>query len=183
MASITPALASSSLNFPISVSMSLLGSTPASVLLSALTITMKRIVLSSRCGCRSHPLPPRLPASYIPVERGSRESTGWLSNLGFERPLQQATLLEPLGHGRKAGGRASPAQLLDAGEERSIADQGGQTFEEQGQLPSFAQNSGGKVFDGTVLVEQARRRVLPDPRNAGVAIGRIAHQGQEVGNQ
>src|SRR4030095_6929491 len=45
-ASITPALISSSLNLPISVSSSALGRTPASEFLSALTSTMNRIVVS-----------------------------------------------------------------------------------------------------------------------------------------
>src|SRR5580704_13038277 len=45
-ASITPAFTSSSLYFIISLSSSWLGSTPASLLLSALTMTMNRKVLS-----------------------------------------------------------------------------------------------------------------------------------------
>src|SRR5580700_1655322 len=53
-ASITPARTNSSLNFPISASSSLVGRTPASESLQALTITMNRIVMSpsldkSRC--------------------------------------------------------------------------------------------------------------------------------------
>ena len=48
-ASITPAFTSSSLNFPISVRSFSSGRTPASESLSALTITMNRIVVSP-CG-------------------------------------------------------------------------------------------------------------------------------------
>src|SRR6266436_10450205 len=43
-ASMTPALTISSLNLPIAVSSSVLGITPASLFLSAFTITMNRIV-------------------------------------------------------------------------------------------------------------------------------------------
>src|SRR5712692_7824030 len=65
-ASITPALAISSLNLPISAKSSLGGSTPASEFLSALTSSMNRIVLSPWIRvCVSR--------FYTFVERGERD--------------------------------------------------------------------------------------------------------------
>src|SRR6266702_310401 len=84
-ASITPALTNSSLNFPIAAKTSLLGRTPASEFLSALTITMNRIVLSP-CGFRfgtglPHGLEPAEPSLHLHVERGLTKSTSALSFL------------------------------------------------------------------------------------------------------
>src|SRR6185437_13835454 len=77
-ASITPALTSSSLNFPIAASNSLLGSAPASLSGVAFTITMNRIVVSigrlkaseafgQPSAARTHAL--------LYVERGAAKST------------------------------------------------------------------------------------------------------------
>src|SRR5260370_37689934 len=72
-ASSTPAFTNSSLNFPIGAKTSLPGRTPASEFLSALTITMNRIVLSP-CGFRfgaglPHGLEPAEPSLHLHVER------------------------------------------------------------------------------------------------------------------
>src|SRR6185369_2718365 len=71
-ASITPAFTSSSLNFPIAVRSSRLGITPASLFLSALTITMNRIVLSPRYDFMIWSRASRL---YLDVEREAGGST------------------------------------------------------------------------------------------------------------
>src|SRR5213075_2863577 len=81
-ASITPAFTSSSLYFPIAVRSSVLGITPASLSLLALTITMNLIV-GSPCGFRFGELGSpghfgRLqPCLYLDDERGTAKSTRW----------------------------------------------------------------------------------------------------------
>src|SRR5258706_583746 len=86
-ASITPAFTSSSLNLPMAAKVSLVflvGKTPASESLSALTITITRIV-KSPCGTVSSselvsgPSRPAEPGLYLHVERRPAESTSSLS--------------------------------------------------------------------------------------------------------
>src|SRR5712672_3346893 len=86
-ASITPAFTSSSLNFPMAAKVSLVflvGRTPASESLSALTITITRIV-KSPCGTVSSselvsgPSRPAEPGLYLHVERRPAESTSSIS--------------------------------------------------------------------------------------------------------
>src|SRR5207247_11303488 len=78
-ASITPALTSSSLNFPISVRIFLLGRTPASESLFALTSTMNRIVVSPFDVLPAHS------GLYLHVERAKWKSTHG-SCLSIARP-------------------------------------------------------------------------------------------------
>src|SRR5262249_43352196 len=78
-ASMTPAFTSSSLNFPISVRIFSSGSTPASESLSALTITITRIVISPykfsfKPGRQVNPNLHQ-PSLYKYVERGIPKST------------------------------------------------------------------------------------------------------------
>ncbi len=41
----------------------------------------------------------------------------------------------------------------------------------------------GEVLDAAVLVQKPRRRDRADPCNARIAVGRVTHEGEEVGNQ
>src|ERR1700716_2130593 len=74
-ASITPALSSSSLNWPISASASLLGSTPASDSSLALTSIMNRIVVSPRGVGDFGPSGASETTLYLDVDREALRST------------------------------------------------------------------------------------------------------------
>src|SRR5258708_6190784 len=99
-ASITPAFTSSSLNLPMAAKVSLaflVGRTPASESLSALTITITRIV-KSPCGSVSNselvsgPSRPAEPGLYLHVDQGGAESTS--SNPYFD-PVTATAIFAP----------------------------------------------------------------------------------------
>src|SRR3954447_3292764 len=159
-ASMTPALASSSLYLPISASSSWLGSTPASEFLSAFTITMTRMFkLLNRLGLSR---PGRFPWPPIYTSNDPRRDRHGACHPGFERSLQQPALLQPLGQGGEARSGTLPLELVHIREQLCVGSQGGQALEQEPELLLFAEHGGGEFLDRAILIEQPSCRSPPD---------------------
>jgi ATP-dependent DNA ligase len=56
-------------------------------------------------------------------------------------------------------------------------------LEEQGEVSAVPQHRSREVFYGAVLIEEPRSSHSPYPRDPGISVRRVTHQGKEVGNQ
>ena len=68
-------------------------------------------------------------------------------------------------------------------EEWRIGPERGQGFEQQCPVALLPEHRRGKGLDRAVLVQEPRRRDRADPRNARIAVGRVADEREEVGDQ
>src|SRR6185437_11674480 len=84
---------------------------------------------------------------------------------------------------RESRRRTAPAQRLDLLKERSVGAQGREILEEQREIAPFAENVRREVFDLSVAVQKLGGGPGADSRNAGVAVGRIAHEREQVRNE
>src|SRR5438093_13051838 len=80
-------------------------------------------------------------------------------------------------------GGPAPPELVDIVEEWRIGPERGQGFEQQCRVALLPEHRRRKGFDRAVLVQEPRRRDRADPRNARIAVGRVAHEREEVGDQ
>src|SRR5439155_19658563 len=94
--------------------------------------------------------------------------------------LQQPRRFHPIRPGRECRRPAPPAQRLDFLKERRIGAQGREFLEEQREIALFAENVRREVFDLTVAVQKLGGGPGADSRDAGIAIGRIAHEREQV---
>src|SRR5206468_3038760 len=101
----------------------------------------------------------------------------------FFTTLEQPRRFHPLRPGRECRRRTAPAQRLDLLKERRISAQRREFFEEQRELALFAENVRREVFDLTVAVQKLGGGPGADPRDAGVAVGRVAHEREQVRNE
>src|SRR5213078_1919357 len=97
--------------------------------------------------------------------------------------LEQPRRFHPIRPGRECRRRTAPAQRLGIVEERRISAQGREILEEQREIALFAENVRRKAFDLTVAVQKLGGRPGPDPKDAGVAVGRVAHEREQVRNE
>src|SRR5947207_7929991 len=99
--------------------------------------------------------------------------------------LRQALVSEPLRTGCERVSGPAPFELVYIAEQGRIGAERRQVLEQQRPLAAvpLPQHRRGEPLDGTVLVQQPGRRDRADPRNAGIPVGRVAHEGEEVGNQ
>ena len=79
--------------------------------------------------------------------------------------------------------RTAPAQRLDQLKERRIGAQRREFLEEQRELARSAENVRRKVFDPPVANQKLGSSPWSDPRDAGVAVGRIAYEREQVRNK
>src|SRR6266699_1321756 len=77
----------------------------------------------------------------------------------------------------------APLELVYIAEQGRVGPERRQLFEQQRPLAAVPQHRRGEPLDGAVLVQQPGRRYRADPRDAGISVGRVAHEGEEVGNQ
>jgi len=98
----------------------------------------------------------------------------------FFGPLEQTRRVHLLGPRGERKGRAAPAQGFDVLEEGRIGAQGREILEEQRELALFAENVGREIFDLTVTIQKPGSGLRADPRNAGVTVGRIAYEREQV---
>ncbi len=97
--------------------------------------------------------------------------------------LDQPRRFHPLRPGREGRRRTAPAQRLDFLEERRIGAQRREFLEEQRELALFAENVSRKFFDLTVVIQKLRGGPGADPGDAGITVGRIAHEREQVRNE
>jgi hypothetical protein len=97
--------------------------------------------------------------------------------------LEKPRRLHPLSPLRERWRRTTPAQRLDLLKERRIGAQGREFLEEQCELALFAENLPRKVLDLTVAIQNSGGGPGTDSRNAGVAVGRVAHEREQVRNE
>src|SRR6267143_3589860 len=84
--------------------------------------------------------------------------------------------------GERAGGPAPP-ELVHVPEQGRVRPERRQLLEQQRSLTVVPQHLRGEVLDAAVLVEEASRRDRSDPRNAGIAVRRVADERQEIGDE
>src|SRR5437016_2245695 len=80
-------------------------------------------------------------------------------------------------------GGPAPPELVHILEEWRVGPERGQGFEQHCPVALLPEHRRGKGFDRAVLVQEPRRRDRADPRNARIAVGRVAHEREEVGDQ
>src|SRR6266404_2935545 len=101
----------------------------------------------------------------------------------FFAPIDQPRSLHPLRpHGERRR-RTEPAQRLGSLEEWRVGTQRRKVLEEQSEIALFAENARREAFDLTVAIQKLRGGLGADARDAGVAVGRIAHEREQVGNE
>src|SRR5947207_1891287 len=94
--------------------------------------------------------------------------------------LEQPRRFHPIRPGRECRRRTAPAQRLDLLKERRIGMQGREVLEEQCEIALFVQNVWRELLDRTVAIQKLGSGPGADSRDAGVAIGDIAHEREQV---
>src|SRR2546421_5133433 len=99
--------------------------------------------------------------------------------------LGQPRVAEPLRTDRERVGGPAPLELGYIPEQGRVGAERRQVFEQQRPVAAvpLPQHRRGETLDGAVLVQQPGRGDRADPRDAGISVGRVAHEGEEVGNQ
>src|SRR5256714_10856737 len=100
-------------------------------------------------------------------------------------PLGQPRVAEPLGTSRERVGGPAPLELAHIPEQGRVGAERRQVFEQQRPVAAvpLPQHRRGEPLDGAALAHPPGRRARADPRDAGISVGRVAHEGEEVGNQ
>ena len=138
----------------------------------------------------------RLDADRAPLEGAQRPSKNGKSGsldaarsrskppLCLEAPLEQARRVHALRPGGERVGRAAPAQLVHVAEQRRVGPQRREMLEQQRELAALAEHRRRKLFDRAVPVQAAAPpSTAPMPGDARIAVGRVADEREEVGNQ
>src|SRR6266545_6946605 len=97
--------------------------------------------------------------------------------------LQQASVSQLLRACGKCVGGAAPPQVSHVLEKTRVRPERGEIFEQQRPVAAVSQYVRWESLDVAVSVQQPGRRDRSDPGNAGISVCRIAHEGEEVGNQ
>src|SRR6266704_1054380 len=92
--------------------------------------------------------------------------------------FQQAGVSEALRPRRESMGGPAPPELVHIVEKWRIGPERGQGFEQQRPVALLPEHRRGKGLDRAVLVQEPRRRDRTDPRNARIAVGRVADEGE-----
>src|SRR6202166_3237238 len=103
--------------------------------------------------------------------------------MGSAAALEQAGLSEPLRPGAERGSGTAPRQLVHVTEQVRVGPQSRQVLEEEGQSAALSQDGGREVLEDAMPVQQPCRRDRTDPWDAGIAVGGVADEGEEIGNQ
>ena len=101
---------------------------------------------------------------------------------GRERAFEQAPVAEALRAGRERRLGSAPAQLVDIADDLRGRPQRRKILEQQRELALVAQHLGREVLERPVLVDEPRRRDLADAGDARIAVGRVADEGEQVGD-
>src|SRR5918996_6501952 len=97
--------------------------------------------------------------------------------------LEQPRRFHPIHPSRECRCGTAPAQRLGSIEEWRIGAQRREILEEQREIALFAENVRRKAFDRTVAVQKLGGRPGAESRDAGIAVGCIAHQREQVWNE
>src|ERR687892_1633224 len=97
--------------------------------------------------------------------------------------LEQPRRFHPIHPGRECRCRTAPAQRLGSIKEWRIGAQRREILEEQREIALFAENVRRKAFDRTVAVQKPGGGPGADARDAGIAVGRVAHEREQVWNE
>src|SRR5437868_3253999 len=101
----------------------------------------------------------------------------------LDRPLGQLGSLDARGKIRECRSRSAPLKLVDGVEQRLVAAQSRECLEQQCQLAMFADAVVVDRFDAAEALEDRRGSLRPKPRNAWIAVGRIADERAIVAHQ
>src|ERR1700726_2535671 len=122
-----------------------------------------------------------------PSSRCDRESTeDCLSSktvMGSAAAVEQARLSETLCTSAERRRGAAPRQLVHVTEEVRVGPQSRQVLEEEGQTAALPQYGRREVLKDAMPVQQPCRRDRTDPWDAGISVGSIADEGEEIGDQ
>src|SRR5205823_11203266 len=97
--------------------------------------------------------------------------------------LPQACVSQALRPRGECVGRAAPLELVHVAEERRVGPECRQLLEQQRPVAVLPEDGGREVLDDAVLVQEPCCRDRAYPRNAGIPVGRVAHEREEVGDQ
>jgi hypothetical protein len=121
----------------------------------------------------------------FPSSRCDRESAeDCLSSktvMGPAAAVEQASLSETLRTGAERGRGAAPRQLVHVTEKVRVGSQGRQVLEEEGQAAALSQDGRREILEDAMPVQQPCRRDRTDPWDAGISVGSVADEGEEIG--
>src|SRR2546423_11078034 len=101
----------------------------------------------------------------------------------FFAALEQPRRLHLLRPRRECRSRTAPSQHLDTLEKWRISPERREFLEEQGEIALLSENVRRELFDPAEAVQKPGRGLGADSGNAGITVGGISHQREQVRNQ
>src|SRR5438552_2532996 len=101
----------------------------------------------------------------------------------LEAALQQSSVSQAIGIRGECAGWSAPPELVHVPEQRRVGPERREVLEQERQVAAVPEYAGWKVFDPAVLIQEPSRGDRSDARNAGIAVRRVADEGEEVGDQ
>ena len=138
--------------------------------------------MQEHCGSLHRTATPRM-ALLFRKDLRSRRSSEKFSGCGcFATAREHSRIAETLAHRCEILRRSAPSQRIHVAEQRRVGSQCREILEQQRELAVFANNVGGKLSIGPWRLK-SRAAPTADPRDARIAIGRVADEGEEIGDQ